>query len=145
MSKLDLINTLKDCVRLISFFDPKHPLIDTAVKVVLKEEGSKKDIKWLTQSFDMFWKEYPKKTVKKQAKEQWFKLNADKKLFNKIMKELDMQNKHKMYLKQKNEFYAPFQDAIRWIKNERWTDETPNVRKANTITLNRNTNGGSNR
>ena len=145
MSKLDLLNTLKDCVKLLLSLDPMNPLVNDAVKVIKKEENSKRDTQWLAQSFDMFWKEYPKKTIKKQAREQWFKLNASKELFEEIMLQLDMQKKYKQYLKQQNEFYAQFQDAVRWIRNERWTDETPHVRKANRVTLNRNTNGTGNR
>lgn len=145
MSKLDLLNKLKDCVKLLLFLDPNNPLVNDSIEVIRKEESRKKDTQWLNQSFDMFWKEYPRKTIKKQAKDQWFKLNADKELFEELMLQLDMQKKHKEYLKQKNEFYAQFQDAVRWIRNERWSDETPHVKKANRVILNRNTNGRSNR
>ena len=140
MSELNIINALKDCVRLLLIYDPNNPIVINAVKVLKKDKANSRDKQWLTQSFDTFWKEYPLKRLKKQAKEQWNKLNPDKVLFEEIILQLDMQKKYKKYLEQQKEFSPQFQDAVRWIKNERWTDETPFV-KPKSVTLNRGKNG----
>jgi hypothetical protein len=137
MLKEELYNALKDCVRVLLLHDATHPVTKHAFSLCKKYDNESNNKQWLAQSFDKFWKLYPKKTLKKQAKEKWYKLNPDEFLFSIILEQLNYQIKYKEYCNKNNTFCAEFQDAVRWIRNERWTDEVPQI-KPKTVILNRN-------
>jgi len=71
-------------------------------------------------SFDIFWKEYPRKENKSYAKTVWMKLKPDKELFNKIIYAVDCHKK-----KWNDPQYIPH--ASTWLNKKRWEDEMVNT------------------
>ena len=77
---------------------------------------------WTRKSFEQFWLAYPKKVGKKQTATQWKRINADQKLYNKIIQALEKQKQERERKKMANIWTPEFQDPVRWLKNERWED-----------------------
>lgn len=69
--------------------------------------------------FDEFWKEYPHKVGKVEAKKVWNKIAPSKILFGKILSGLRMQKK--TIWSDVDKQYIPH--AAKWLRNERWLDE----------------------
>ncbi len=84
-----------------------------------------------TPDFLNLWDLYParngQKAGKKQALEEWDKLNPDGTLQKIILEKLTEQKKTQETAKQNQEFFAEFPDACRWLKHRRWEDETKEV------------------
>jgi hypothetical protein len=76
---------------------------------------------------EFFWPVYPKKVGKKQAKAEWIKAATKGELpaSGVIIHSLQRQITHKKRCKDRGVFCAEFQDPVRWIKNQRWSDEVP--------------------
>jgi hypothetical protein len=79
---------------------------------------------WSKKSFEQFWLAYPKKVGKKQTATQWRKINADNSLFKKIMLALETQKREKELARRDNTWTPEFQDPVRWLRNERWEDQS---------------------
>ncbi|MFC1827763.1 helix-turn-helix domain-containing protein, partial [Thermodesulfobacteriota bacterium] len=71
-------------------------------------------------SFDVFWKEYPKKKGKKPALKAWLKISPSEQLQQQILSSLQKQKDSKDWQK-KNEQYIPYPAS--WLNDERWNDE----------------------
>jgi len=75
------------------------------------------------KTFEVFWKAYPIRVGKKQAKKEWMKLRPKKELVDKIMSALATQIKWKASEERRGRFVPEFQHAERWIKHARYDDE----------------------
>lgn len=90
-----------------------------------KPEGkaeSKPDLN--TQRFESFWRMYPKKKDKQNAKKAWDKLKVDGELYNTIMRGLVLHCKTKEWLKEDGD-YVPYPST--WLNGRRWEDEVKTV------------------
>jgi len=70
--------------------------------------------------FDEFWKLYPRKESKQQAKKAWLKLNPDQTLFNLIANALEYRSQTKEWLAEGGR-YIPH--PATWLNGRRWEDE----------------------
>lgn len=79
-------------------------------------------------SFDVFWKAYPRKSAKKDAQKAWAKLNPSPELVSTILDALKLQRRQESWLKA-NGAYVPF--AATYIRGERWEDEVIGIKPDN--------------
>lgn len=70
--------------------------------------------------FEDFWKAYPKKVKKKNARDKFLKLKVDEELFNVIINKLEAFKKTEQWKKDNGKF-IPYPDT--WLNQERWEDE----------------------
>jgi len=70
--------------------------------------------------FDEFWKRYPRKENKQQAKRAWSKLNPDQVLFNVMANALEYRRHTKEWLAEGGR-YIPH--PATWLNGRRWEDE----------------------
>ena len=96
-------------------------LIEEIVRKILNESHSDSKETYLKDLFDNFWKTYPRKVGKAEAKKVWRKLKPSKALFAEIIKAIQKQNQTVWHDMDKQ--YIPH--ASRWLRNERWLDEIP--------------------
>jgi len=80
------------------------------------------------KDFELFWKAYPKKKSKGQAKKAFKKLNPDETLLNKMLEQIDRLKKSKDWLKDGGQF-IPY--PATWINAEGWEDEIGEGRRPN--------------
>ena len=73
-----------------------------------------------TDSFDQFWKEYPKKVAKQSALKAWKKINPDDELFRKIMDGLKRWKDSGEWDRDGGQ-YIPYPAS--WLNGSRWEDE----------------------
>jgi len=77
--------------------------------------------------FEIFWKtftnEFGEKGSKKDAYEQFLKMNINQDLFDKIISAVKNQIENKKQLNTAGKFASNFPHAVRWLKKERWKDE----------------------
>lgn len=68
--------------------------------------------------FERFWKEYPRKTAKRDAEKAWGKIPAHKQI-----EVIEATRKHALMWKQQGteKQYIPYPAS--WIRGERWEDE----------------------
>ena len=68
--------------------------------------------------FEVFWKEYPRKTAKKDAEKAWRKIQAHKHL-----DVIEATRKHALMWRQQGteKQYIPYPAS--WLRGERWEDE----------------------
>jgi uncharacterized protein YdaU (DUF1376 family) len=76
-------------------------------------------------SFEIFWKSYPKKKSKGQAKKAWMKLKPGKQLLEKIISTIERAKTSEDWLKEKGK-YIPY--PATWLNAEGWNDEFGEVR-----------------
>lgn len=76
------------------------------------------------QSFDVFYKEYPRKQGKQNARKAWLKLKPDDKLVKTIMDALADHKKQPDWLKDKGQF-IPY--PATWLNGKRWEDDLEEV------------------
>ena len=70
--------------------------------------------------FDEFWKLYPRKESKRQAKKAWLKLNPTQELFDLIANALEYRKRTKEWLAEGGR-YIPH--PATWLNGRRWEDE----------------------
>jgi len=70
--------------------------------------------------FDEFWKLYPRKESKQQAKKAWLKLNPDQALFNVIANALEYRSQTKEWIAEGGR-YIPH--PATWLNGRRWEDD----------------------
>lgn len=90
------------------------------VDIVETETETEKDLCNFEEKFDLFWKDYPRKTDKKKAKAKFFKLNLHNGKFETIMNALQQQKESEQWTKDKGKFVP---HPTTWINGERWDDE----------------------
>lgn len=99
-------------------------LIDGSLPIedkLKEEEDKRKENKYSSQEmFEIFWKEYPKKTAKADAIKAWGKINPDDSLFQIIMESLIKSKASKNWTKNNGEF-IPY--PATWLNGKRWEDE----------------------
>lgn len=87
----------------------------------------------LDDQFETFWKAYPRKEDKQDAKDAFKKLSPDKEMFGKMMAALENQKLDRERQKKKGENPTYWLYAVRWLKKRRWEDvienKTDSVRK----------------
>jgi uncharacterized protein YdaU (DUF1376 family) len=72
--------------------------------------------------FETFWKIYPKKVSKENAKKAWLKIKPNDDLIVKITKAVNDQK-----LSEREQQFIPH--AATWLNNKRWEDEVTNTQK----------------
>ena len=72
------------------------------------------------ESFETFWKAYPRKTAKQTAKTSWLKIKPNEKLFSEIMKSLSIHKLTEQWTSD-NGRYIPH--ASTWLNQRRWEDD----------------------
>jgi len=72
--------------------------------------------------FETFWKIYPKKVSKENAKKAWIKIKPNDDLIVKITKAVNDQK-----LSEREQQFIPH--AATWLNNKRWEDEVTNTQK----------------
>tara|TARA_R110000823_G_scaffold64657_13_gene151719 strand:+ start:4191 stop:4733 length:543 start_codon:yes stop_codon:yes gene_type:complete len=87
--------------------------------------------------FDKMWELYPVKIGKKKSKELFLGLAIDEEKFKFIYNSLTMQIKYKDFMDRSNNFYPQFKHLERWIKNEEWDNEVPDVNQTKIVNLGR--------
>ena len=87
--------------------------------------------------FEKLWKLYPIKIGKKKSKEIFLSINLTEDLFTYILSSLEKQIKYKVHMDYKDEFHPQFKHLERWIKNEEWDNEVPEVIDKKMIILGR--------
>lgn len=70
--------------------------------------------------FNLFWKEYPKKSAKKNAKSQFMKIVKSKELLDKILEDIRDRLQTQEWTKNNGQF-IPFPST--YLNQERWEDE----------------------
>lgn len=92
-------------------------------KTNTKKKEIKERKKFLSDSFDIFWKAYPgTKTDKKKCFEKWKKINPDEKLFDEILKALQEQKAWRARARP-DEFRPEWKNPLTWLNRECWEDE----------------------
>jgi len=87
--------------------------------------------------FEKLWKLYPIKIGKKVSKEIFLSINLTEEMFTSILSSLEKQIKYKTHMDYKDEFHPQFKHLERWIKNEEWDNEVPDVIDKKMIILGR--------
>jgi hypothetical protein len=76
----------------------------------------------MTQDFEEFWKNYPKKKGHKEAKAWWLKNKPSEELQDIMRKALMNQICEKEFLRKNHIFCPEWPDGNRWFKHGRWED-----------------------
>lgn len=79
----------------------------------------------LEEEFERFWKAYPKKKSKGQAKKAWKKLKPDKSLIEQILVVLDKARQSRGWVKDDGD-YIPYPST--WLNAEGWLDDYSDTR-----------------
>ena len=89
---------------------------------ILKENYNKRknEVEDLESKFNKFWKEYPKKVSKENARKWFIKNKPNNELFNKMIKSLERFKELDDWKKQ-NGKYIPYPST--WLNQKRWEDE----------------------
>lgn len=86
----------------------------------LKRISRRESVEDIPQGFEDFWKEYPKKIKKEQARKAWNKLRPAPDLRNAILAAVRKQKLSSDWTKDSGK-YIPH--AITWLNGRRWEDE----------------------
>tara|TARA_R110002012_G_scaffold154601_1_gene315372 strand:- start:2767 stop:3312 length:546 start_codon:yes stop_codon:yes gene_type:complete len=87
--------------------------------------------------FEKFWKMYPIKIGKKKSKEIFMKLKFDEEMFKFVYNSLVKQLKYKDFMDRQDKFYPHFKHCERWLRNEEWDNEVPDINQTKIVNLNR--------
>ena len=87
--------------------------------------------------FEKLWKLYPIKIGKKKSKELFMKVKLTEQMFNYILDSLNKQIIYKKHMDSTEQFYPEFKHLERWIKNEEWDNEVPEINQKKIINLGR--------
>lgn len=89
---------------------------------IIRKNYNKKEIEndYLENKFNTFWKEYPKKVSKENARKWFIKNKPSDELFNKMIKSLKRFKELDDWKKQ-NGKYIPYPST--WLNQKRWEDE----------------------
>lgn len=92
-----------------------------------KDESTRQSGALTRSRFDDFWKEWPKKRRKKQAREIWLQRLAAGTLppLPELLAALDGQLKGKAACDRAGQWSPELPDPDNWLRNERWADEPP--------------------
>jgi len=89
------------------------------VKSILSEDPEKVKTS-CEESFDRFWRVYPKKEKKQETLKAWLKLKPDEELAERIIKEVERRKQSYDWTKQKGAF-VPMPST--YVNQRRWEDE----------------------
>ena len=78
----------------------------------------------LTDTFETFWKAYPKKKSRGQAEKVWLKINPDEQLLAKMIAIIERAKKSEEWIKEKGK-YIPH--PATWLNAKGWEDEETEV------------------
>jgi hypothetical protein len=78
-----------------------------------------------SESFDLFYKAFPKHEGKQQALKAWKKFNPDPSLVQQILEALENRKIHKAHLKGSGQFCPEWPLPATWLNGKRWEDEIP--------------------
>lgn len=86
-----------------------------------------------TERFESFWKAYPNKKAKANARKAWDKLKVDGTLYTEIMRGLSLHKKSRDWIKDDGQFIP---HPATWLNGRRWEDEVEKepTRKAEKLT-----------
>lgn len=103
--------------------------VDTLIKSPPLSKNKKKVAEPKSDpGFDAFWKEYPNKQNKGQARISWAKLKPDQELQQKILDALRVQKKSKAWTKENGEFIP---HPSTWLNAEGWDNEVKTSQNTN--------------
>ncbi len=74
----------------------------------------------ISESFEKFFESYPNHIARKEALDQWRKLNPDEALQEKIMEAIEKQRRSPGWQREDGRFIP---SPAKWLKGERWNDE----------------------
>jgi len=74
----------------------------------------------VNKGFNTFWKAYPKKMGKLEAREAFGKINPDAGLLAKMLASIESSMQTELWMKEGGKFIL---DPARWLKRRRWEDE----------------------
>lgn len=86
----------------------------------------------ISQFFENFWKQYPRKTDKQRAQNAFNKLAPDAELMAQMIAAIERQKKSDQWLRD-NGRYIPH--PATWLNGRRWEDETPDTTKPRLATF----------
>jgi len=75
-------------------------------------------------AFNIFWKNYPRKTNKGFARKVFYKLNPDEPLVRRMLNAIELQSRSEQW---KNSQYIPHPST--WLNGERWEDEVTSIKQ----------------
>lgn len=84
-----------------------------------KNKNKNKNNSKNAEAFDRFWKAYPRKTAKENARKEFEKLNPDESLLTTMLNAVEKQKQSEQW---QEERFIPH--ASTWIHQKRWEDET---------------------
>lgn len=94
----------------------------------ISPKGDKPEVKpekdSFSESFDDFWKAYPKKVSKTSALKAWNKLKPDDNLVREILTALENQKQSSQWQKDNGDF-IPY--PAKWLNERRWEDDIPGI------------------
>ena len=120
--------------RLKKFRKSKMITVQEKTKIRLREDKNKPIAAFASAKaaayspeFILFWNEYPprngKKTLKKEANQEWRRLNPGPELQANLLLALKQQKQNFELVRSRGDFAPEFPDACRWLKKRRWEDE----------------------
>lgn len=77
--------------------------------------------------FDLFWRAYPKRVAKADARRAWLRLNPSEELIQRILKALEWQSRLEQWQRDDGQF-IPYPAS--YLRGERWDDEPKVVKPA---------------
>jgi len=99
----------------------KSPLRKTlTTKETITKETIQKKKTFLSDSFEKFWKTYPRKQNKAAAKKAWDKISLNSELLENILSAISKQKEGPDWIKNKGQFIP---HPASWLNNKRWEDE----------------------
>lgn len=105
------------------------PKVNTILHKMEPKPRKKRTIVKYTPDFTVFWKNFPTRNGQKVGKFKAFTewralgLDHDTELRERIMTALNGQVNRAIASKGKGEFYSPFPDAERWLRDRKWEDD----------------------
>lgn len=122
MSQKDMGQNVSKCPTYINSLDTKSLKSKDYSKEKTIKIMRKNNLRDLPQNdyFEKFWKDYPKKRDKANAKKAFDKLNVDEALFDKIINALKIDIKSDQWFEENGKF-IPYPST--WLHSKRWEDD----------------------
>lgn len=122
MSQKDMGQNVAKCPTYINSLDTKSLKSKDYSKEKTIKIMRKNNLRDLSQNdyFEKFWKDYPKKRDKANAKKAFVKLNVNEALFDKIINALKIDIKSDQWFEENGKF-IPYPST--WLHSKRWEDD----------------------
>ena len=104
---------------------PNQPNQPNQTKPTVPNQTNPAPSATVAETFEAFWKEYPKKVGKAKCSDVWKRLKPKPELFEKIMTALRAQKQTQQWTKE-NGAYIP--NPLTWLNQRRWEDEPVEIK-----------------